>query len=217
MTYDSTFEAVVRQNTFRLTLRNPTELAKIAYKLENLKHLLIHIPMPSSSTTSSASSEDLLPRAYEAPCVKYTYTGVACLLSCCAKLEELWIVGWPKTSQERKLTVYGGTETELPNGAISLPYLKKLVVSMKEWPRMSASTLTQQLFLNLKINNDTHKRSPEIVWLDHPLLDLGVGPYVNRGNSCCVCSKKYSQLFMIMPLQVLKLQLDLTEDVADEI
>ncbi|CAL8121818.1 unnamed protein product [Orchesella dallaii] len=128
------------------------ELLDLKPKFLKLKNLLLHVPL-----AINVAPTDL---------IVCSFTSFVYLISLCQKLEQLWILSWPKTCQERKFSSNFFQEV-FETDDIDLPNLKVLVVDVKEPPRIHIPRLILKLLKNFERN----KISPKVLWLDDPLIN----------------------------------------------
>lgn len=164
--WDSGLEESVRKKGSVSPMRF-IELLELKSKFIRLKKLLLHVPL-----AINIAPTDL---------IVCSFTSFVYLISMCLNLEQLFIMSWPKTSQERKFSSNFFQEIFETND-INLPNLQVLVVDIKEPPRIHIPRLILKLLKNFEKN----KIAPKVLWVDDPLI-----------NKPCLSSKLTNILNML--------------------
>ncbi|ODM91946.1 F-box/LRR-repeat protein 18 [Orchesella cincta] len=118
--WDSGLEETIRKKGSVSPVRF-RELLDLKPKFLKLKNLLLHVPL-----AINVAPTDL---------IVCSFTSFVYLISLCQNLEQLWILSWPKTVQERKSSSNFFQEV-FETDDIDLPKLKVLVVAVKDPPRI---------------------------------------------------------------------------------
>jgi hypothetical protein len=193
--WDNTLEDDLRRAGPESPFKKPNpQLTRVSEELLQLKSLLIHVPMPYSVSSKGSNVNNYNPhglpstlhqartRSYNSSMLVYSYSGLEFMISMCLNIEELCLLSWPKTSHEYKSSIPAtNTDNNIPDNGFRLPKLKKLYISVKQWARMTTRVLVQQLIESLKDNAEAG-RKPEVLWVDHPVLDLTVAENMPRGR-----------------------------------
>lgn len=158
--FDTLLEESVRKKGSVSPLRFK-ELLDLKPRFLQLKKLLLHVPLASNVPPTEL--------------IVCSFTSFVYLISLCQNLEELYIMSWPKTSQERKFSSNFFQEV-FETDDINLPNLNVLVVDIKEPPRIHIPRLILKLLKNFERN----RIAPVVLWLDDPLINK---PTLSGGGS----------------------------------